>query len=63
MVGLNEKAQKAANVMRKGDYIILLGSRGACKPPADSSPNSGGIQGEKPLKAPRSLILWNLKMG
>ena len=54
MVGSNEKAQKAANAMRKGHCIIRLRFRECCKPPADSRQNSGGVQGAKPLEAPRS---------
>ena len=66
MVGLNEKAQKKANALRKGQCIIQLGSRGCCEIPADSRQNSGGVRegrGAKSSEAPRSYILCNLKRG
>ena len=55
MVESNEKAQKAANAIRKSHYIIQLGSRRCCEPPADSRQTSGGVQGAKPQAVPRSL--------
>ena len=58
MVGLNEKAQKAASGMRKGHCIIQSRSKGCWKPPADSKQNSGGIQGGKAFGSPTSLSFY-----
>ena len=58
MVGSNEKEQKVANAVRKGRCIIQLGSRGCCKPPADSRQNSGGVQGGKALKNPKITTFY-----
>ena len=62
MFGSNEKAQKAVNAMRKGHFIMQLGSR-RCNSPADSKQNSSGVQRTKPSEVSRSHILCNLRRG
>ena len=50
MVGLNGKAQKPANTMRKGHCIVQLRSKGCWEPPADSRQYSGGVQLSEALR-------------